>query len=91
MEIESRRHNRTSSITHYRAYENEYDSNIDTFSISTTFASCLSTRFSNYSISATDSKFSSSGEESELGVTTVYREFVLAKKGRIHGCWEVRS
>jgi len=63
MGIESRRDDKNYYITHHRACEHEYDSKI--FTISNTFASYLSTRFSNYSISATDSRLPSSGEEND--------------------------
>ena len=64
MGIESRRDNKNCSITHHRAYEHEYDSKI--FTISNTFASYLSTRFSNYLISAIDSRLPSSGEKNDI-------------------------
>ena len=64
MGIESRRDDKNCSITHHRAYEHEYDSKI--FTISNTFASYLSTHFSNYSISATDYRLPFSGEENNI-------------------------
>ena len=64
MGIESRRDDKSCSITHHRAYEHGYDSKI--FIISNTFASYLSTRSSNYFISATDSRLLSSGEKKDI-------------------------
>ena len=62
--IENRRDDKNYSTTHHRAYEHEYDSKI--FTISNTFASYLSTRFSNYLISATYARLPSSGEKNDI-------------------------